>query len=349
MIPIYDSADILSGYSVSFTSNGKPKGYVILNSSSKCIEDPVVAFSLDGSDIYSTITNEYKHLDNSSYNKLPKCLYSSNPIEYGIEIKNAGNTYIYNENNTLVTKDNYKARSKYSSTNNVTSAKFMDSFVGHEGRPKGKIATQYDIKGASGFTPLVMGNMPSYKNDNSTAGSYGEGNCGPTCLTNICKFFYEKRGLTRLRDTAKDSLYGIALTKRWWYTYQRLAGYVEYHATGRNSGTDFSKMGPALCTYATRRGYHTFVGNNIGSDWTQYTRIMRYLDYPIMMCVSGWGEGFHNHCGHCIIAVGYLRLSNGKRFVRIVDEWHPTDYMYCLLQTGSGFTDISGFPVNIYK
>lgn len=349
MIPIYDSADILSGYSVSFTSNGKPKGYVILNSSSKCIEDPVVAFSLDGSDIYSTITNEYKHLDNSSYNKLPKCLYSSNPIEYGIEIKNAGNTYIYNENNTLVTKDNYKARSKYSSTNNVTSAKFMDSFVGHEGRPKGKIATQYDIKGASGFTPLVMGDMPSYKNDGSIAKIYGEGNCGPTCLTNLCKFFYEKRDLYYLRDSAKDNVYYKEASGNWWYTYQRLAGYVEYHATGRNSGTDFSKMGPALCTYATRRGYHTFVGNNIGSDWTQYTRIMRYLDYPIMMCVSGWGEGFHNHCGHCIIAVGYLRLSNGKRFVRIVDEWHPTDYMYCLLQTGSGFTDISGFPVNIYK
>lgn len=179
-----------------------------------------------------------------------------------------------------------------------------------------------------------MDKMPSYKNDGLTAGDYSEGNCGPTCLTNLAKFFYDERGKSKLEDTS------------WSNTYKKLRTGCGYVATGLNAGTAMQNMGPALTNYAKGRGYSCTVGStNLGCNWTNFTQVLA-TNIPVLVGVNGW-ENSTKYVGHDIIAVGYLRLSDGQKFLRIVDEWHSDDDRYCVLNTGTGFTSIEGYTVQI--
>jgi hypothetical protein len=332
-IPIYDSNDNLTGYSVSFTSKGKPDGYIILSSSSPNKNDPVIDFSLSGTDMYTTLQNKFQSSNkNSSSCKINKRLYNTSQFEYGVDITDNNADYVYDTENSFLTKNEYKSNYSYNSTStNTNSATIFDGFVGHDGPPSGTIATQHDITGASGFTPLIMGDMPSRNNDGKTAGEDGEGNCGPTCLTNIAMFYCEERGKSQLEDTS------------WNYTYTRLSMGCGFYSSGT---TLVQNMGPALTDYANHRGYSCTFGSDIGYDWTSYTQTLYNQNIPIYVNVQGYDDS-GKLSGHSIVALGYLRLTDGQNFIRVVDEWDPTDYRYCVLYTGTGFTAIDGYPVTI--
>lgn len=344
-VPIYNTHNIITGYSVSFTSNGNPKGYIVLSSTSPNQNDPLVEFSLSGTDLYSQLKSKFQSINSNANYSINKRLYNTYPLEYGVDISDNNKSYVYDTQNSFTTKDSYE--SKYADS--ASSAGLGDGFVKHDGPPNGTIATSYNIAGCVGFTPLVMDEMASYLYDGRTAHDYQEGNCGPTCLTNLCKFFHDERGKTALRDPADDTRYGSDPVKSWWYTYHRLALGCFYDHI---NGTPNQDMGPALIDYATHRGYACTVGGNIGYDWTTYTQTLFYYDEPIMVFVSGYNDAHTEIEGHDIIALGYLRLTDDQRFIRVVTEWYgdnvqPTDDRYCVLNTGTGFTDIQGYPVSI--
>lgn len=329
-IPIYDTNNILYGYSISFTSNNKPDGFVVFAYDGKNNKNPVIEFSLKGKVIYSRIEDSAKStsnvvIDESTSRKLIKRLYYTKPFEYGVDMSTNKGTYVWDTDGTFVPKNKFK------STHPVTShISFWDAFYGFQ--ISGTINNYNELLGADTFTPVIMNAMPSYSNDGKTAGEDKEGNCGPTALTNVIKYYHDVLGFSGLINTNISD------------TYKQLSSLSGYTPA---NGTSPSKEGYALSMYCLPRMYACTVGNDIGYNWSNITAAIDKQE-PVLVNAYGYDSETSDQIdGHAIVAVGYLSTTDQSEYLQIVDEWDQTADVCCRFGNGTGFINMICYPVSI--
>lgn len=336
IVGVYDANNTITGYSVSFTNNDQPDGYIILSTNTRDYSNPIMQFSLSGKDVYDSLQGTIPAgngiiINRTATQQLPRHLYNSSPFEYGIDVSTNNGSYIFDTDESLISKDTYE-KSRNTSTSNIP---FDKAFI-HNSLPSGTpvSSSTYTITGAANFIPLLMSDMPSWYGDGKTAGADSEGNCGPTCLTNICYFFSYERSVSNLLKNNKIS-----------DTYNALSYNCAYTPAG---GTLDSELVPALKDYTFAREINCSISSDLQNNWTAYTQHLNWSNQPIMMSVHGYSSATSSTIdGHDIIAVGYMRMTDNSTYLRIINEWDPNTNEYVRFDLGYGLTSTDGYAVSM--
>ena len=347
--PVVDFQDTVTGFSVSFSVFGKNAGYLVLS----FIEDddqPVVMYSLDGMGLYECLESQDKRFISSEDNvTIPKKLITDSMINYYLEIKTekeklffSNSSVIQADSNTTDLKTNtfaedmldkkqypivkfleYNADKKTILRSGLWNDAFVNSISG--------TAIEYRVlPGAFSFEPKKMTEYPAYSNPSLNAGAFNENNCGPTALTNLIKYYVEKRGKSvlllnndlRQTYTKISQLSGYTPTNSMFFTgigsLSQYGSFVNYPIT------------PAVFVLNTWDVYKTNLDNNHG----------------IIILVRG-DDSSGNVIGHYAFVLGYTKLSNGAQYLRICNGWDNSPNRFIKFRP-SCLSFFGGYCIKIY-
>lgn len=157
----------------------------------------------------------------------------------------------------------------------------------------------------------------------------GEGNCGPTAMLNLIKYYAFCRNMIKLINVNLS------------YTYNSLVSACNYNpATGGLTATD-AKNG--LKSYVQSRGYSfsatdywwdtfNWFKDDINNNWTVYVSVRGYDYQP-------------KEVGHAVVAIGYIEYSNGSRYLRVMDGWRNNTDRYVIFD--DHFVSVKGIVIKI--
>ncbi len=285
-----------------------------------------------------------------------KFLISDTMTNYGIELSMDGNNKVLDESGNLVDTEKYLNRSKErtkklnSLTENSSafgfkanteeivqrinselmggkSSNFWNAFYSNV--PNLNSSSQVNVIYTVSFTPLVMSDMPAYSGS-GTAGTYNEGNCGPTAFTNFIKYYKEKRNKTNLytSGTIED-------------TYNRLCVLSDYNPT---DGVFDNKVLSTFNTYIPERGYSVSSGQFWFNWWSDFTGDID-SGKPLILRVGG-NDSSGDHLGHFVVVMGYCKDTSNAGYLRIADGWNATTHRYVKFKP-SDLDEFYGFSITI--
>jgi len=342
VIPVVNGYEELIGVLITYKFKGDPCGYLVL-SLIETDDNPVVAFSLEGEDIFTSMSRVGGYTNNSS--KIKK-LYSETMTSFSIETANGKG--ILKSNGVIEDKDEFIKNSKamadrvkelypdvVEKIDTATQIFYGKStkliYDAFSGVPSGTIQSQGNLTGATTFTPVLMKDMPAYNDYTKTAGSQNEGNCGPTALTNVIKYYHEKRGKTGLLR------YGDLRI----YTYGRLSFLSGYHP---DIGMNTSVVISTLTTYASEQGFTCSGGAYWLNLWSDFTRDIN-ADKAIVLFVKGKIDDKDSN-GHFVVVLGYRQHTNNAQFLRVADGWYASNNRFVKFKPVE-LTSFRGFCVPI--
>lgn len=347
IIPIIDGAEEVIGYSISFKENETPCGYVILDMSDNYDSNPIVEYSLDGIDPYTAMSNsatkKFSKIEAKTLKS--KKLRSETFYNYGIELATEQGYKVYSSSDGLVSKDIYDKNAKIK-TSKITEVKkesqnnkknekeyikastnFWDAWLD---TAPGTAKTTKTITKASSFVSLNMSQMPSYSGSGYTAGYYEEGNCGPTSLTIIVKYWDECRGMSNLLKSNSVTT-----------TYKRLSKLSGYTPV---EGTVTANLISAIKDYAKEQGYTAKVSNYLFDTWSNFKGD---LDGNKTIFLSVGGKDADGvELGHASVVFGYRITTDGSKYLRIANCWDTSTNRYIKFKP-SELSWFNGYAVSI--
>lgn len=343
IIPIVDGIGETMGYSISFVSKGEPSGYVIIDLEDETDENPIVEFALNGIDPYTGMTEMAEEIYSQiNVKAIQKVIRSEYYYNYGVEIQTDDGEKVFTSDNRLEEKSEYDKEAKQRTIefneyekkvlegSEEVYAKATNSFwTAWVAETSGTVTSMCTIAGAVGFKALDMETMPSHDGDNDSAGDDKEGNCAPTALTTLMKYWDECRSKKDLliKDSTDD-------------TYVRLAELAEYDP---KSGTKTTKAVQAIKKYAKERGYSATVDDYWMNYWSDFTRDLQkgktvYLDIQ--------GKDWDGKIvGHAAVAFGYRETTDG-RYLKVANGWSESSDTYIRFKA-NGLTAFDGYAVTI--
>lgn len=172
--------------------------------------------------------------------------------------------------------------------------------------PTSTISKSKTITGASGFSTLNMAHMPAYANGNYNNGLANEGNCAPTALTTIAKYWAEKRGKTRLKV-------GTDIRN----TYRAVAKASKY----KNKGLTDSEMVNGIKAYAKDKKYTATVNGYLLNNWSDFTRDLNNNKTVLLALGAKTTRG---NSYHASVAFGYAEMKDGSKYLRVANGWNTS-------------------------
>lgn len=332
---IYSINNELYGYELTFATEFENCGYVVLELNS---DAPVVEFALSGANIQTSLLKLNSSIKQTSINSADvinenNSLIFLTPYVYGINVKSGNESYVINTNGDILYYNDINALTIKKSEVSVQSNSgniFNDFYTISK---NAGLHSYYTIKNGTSFVPVEMSGMPAHSSNGSgKAGDYSEGNCGPTCLTNIVKYYKEQRGFSNLlKNNSVNS------------TYNDLSSRVGYSPT---LGTQWWNCGGALKNYVSSRNYKCTVDSYVDDSWEDFVRDIS-RDYMILMNIRG-NNGNGTNVGHLLVGIGWATSYSGTRYIRVVDGWNNHVNRYVVFN-GTNFTSFEGCGVNIYN
>ena len=229
----------------------------------------------------------------SSYSIVDDDILYTDFINYSLKIKADSNELLFNQTGNLESFDTAKAKSTKSSP---TADTFFNDYIDFPSNSSG-IDDVWSIPGAF-IDALVMGDMPNV--------SSGEGNCGPTSLTNTVKLYAESR------VNNQDPLRDLKLNGSDNDTYNRLVQLSGYCASDAAS---MSELLNALKSYSSERGHSCSIDNYWLDLWGDFTRDLK-ANKPILLYTSSSAG-----TAHAQVVVGYYLYKNGAQYLKIFSGW----------------------------
>lgn len=320
--PLLDASENINGYHITFKNHSAPAGYIVLRTDGS-LKDPLAEYSLEGEGavIYLNKTvaaavSHTKYMSNSIVIEEP--IYNIQPLVYYKKVKvNNQEMAIFASGkqldcDSIEFKDIIKASKVYS--NSIDKGDTWDSIMDF-GEAEGIITETRIIADVENFTPSVMGDLVV---------TNGDGNCVPTCATNIAAFFDECRsGNETLILGSRQNAYNAIVTEIG-------AEHAIAHQDGLNGLKDFCED----------RGYLLSYDNYWFDLWSDFTRDVNN-NKPIWVSV-GVGEE-----GHSMMCVGYvIRYVDGKgtNYLRVATGW--TADIGSVAQF-NGFDRLNGYSLTI--
>lgn len=102
----------------------------------------------------------------------------------------------------------------------------------------------------------------------------------------------------------------------------------------------YIKNGPTLSTIGLRQGFKHMGFPLKRQNLKNYEQLKTAIAEGQPVCILLSTQGFH---WHWVMAIGWLEYSNGQRYLRIVDNWHPSPERYYKLPKDAEWIHASAF------
>ena len=328
-IPMVNAHNALTGYCLSFTQNGNPHGYAVVD----LVAESVSEFSLDAGavNIYDTLSaNASKHghhVDNRNGQKIRALSLDDfyiPTVDNGDDtLTDASGNAVDNTDFTQLENNAITDNTDASDGANMYSASSMPSDCGDVFKnnwsacASGCTSTKtVDISLATNWRPI---------NEISTENVVGRYACAVTAMAEICDMYYV-HGYTDLFPSnpvqnASTGDVNSSMTSAY-LSLWNLSSTTSSSSSGSIilGGTSNANIGYAIVTYAHSKGY-----NNSGDctfSGQTYSNFTSALDggYPCIVC-------FRNASGseeHAIVAYGYLNVAFGSTlndYLHVANGW----------------------------
>lgn len=319
------------GYIVSFTNQSLPMGYIVLSCEDG--EYPIVEFALEGQSVYHYLVQQFDIINSTASSSAISCglneLFSSpitfeenvlytDFIRYAIRITNGTQSALFDQFSQITNCSELDVMTESAPTSDT----FFDDYIELPNESGSK--TIGNITGANSISALVMSNMPNVTS--------GEGNCGPTSLTNIAKLYAEfslkdnGSGLRNLKVNGSDT-----------DTYNR---FVEISGYSSGNPVSTSTLVSSIKSFAIERGYRCSTTDYISDLWTDFKRDIN-ANMPILLYTSSSAG-----TAHAQVVVGFWEYTNGGKYVKILSGW--TSYPTFLKFKPSSLNKFNGYCIAIF-
>lgn len=292
-------------------------------------EFPVVEFSTEGENIYTILENYVLSTGGKIDKTERKVLYSILPFQYGLKYKKDGKTKIidtmFGEQNLVIYKDISKKLKQFNKVKKVdevgiNSGTIWDGIIDYSELPGTYVASK-SIIGASSFEPSIM---TDFRQD--------KGNCAPTAITNLMKYYYQKRNKTKIlvNNSVED-------------TYEKIV-----ELAGKEEGYYWSEIKSVTVDYLNYVKYNYSTVNYWFDYWSDFKRDLDD-DWPVLTAVDHFNDK-GERTGHTVVALGYhIRKVDGKdvNFLQVADGWYRTTFRYLNFDYYKSVL-IDGFCVKVY-
>ena len=338
VIPIENVDGDITGYSISFSSLGKPMGYVVLDLSDNTDVNPIVEYSLEGSDPYTSIANRVVN-NNLDITNISEKMISLGAFSYAVQVHTKDDVKMISQQGKTIDLSTYKIRydkleqssekqtTKSGEEYGKSTVNFWDAWLD---TAPGVAKNQKTIYGTNTFVSLDMSKMPSYYGDGLTAGDHDEGNCGPTAVTTIMEYWRVCRAKSNLIADRKIDL-----------AYARIAALLKYDP---EAGTFNHNIKSAVEKYAEDQGYEATVDNYWTDTWSDFTRDINN-DITILTQVGGKDDD-GKQIGHYCVAFGYRENKDGSRFLQVANGWDNSCNRFLKFKP-SELNQFNGFAISI--
>lgn len=320
------------GHLVTFNKASKPAGYIVLSHQEE--DYPIIEFAFDGESVYEyleeqietnreTLNRNLKQ-KSSTYTIASQNVLYTDFINYSLKVQDdKDDVLLFDQNGqTTVFSDTSSDIMPYSDT-------FWDDYYNYP--PEGSSAehTGNYLSAAIWSGAVKMSDMAS-----------GEGNCGPTSLTDVIKIY----ACDYIVSTGVELNYtGLRINNSNKDTYNRL---VELSGYSCSEPASMSELISGLKAYVKERQYNCSVGNYWFDFWSDFTRDVDNRKPILLYTSSSAGSA------HAQVVVGYYTFTNSNtnestRYLLIHSGWRSTPSY--LKFKPSSLNHFNGYCVTISK
>lgn len=339
IVPISNGTEICS-YCVSFTTDGIPDGYIVVDSNRYAV-DNVTEFCFSGKGIYDLLCENYG--ERVDVNSNEKTIYSTGLFDYAIAV-NDEQTVFYNSTHELLDRSTLTSQcnmtteiksdlgistaTRGSSTFSLDDDKetYYNGFFTSGTITSTGTCTPKTITNAGSFTPSLMS---EYRVENGYSG-----NCTPTAAANLLSYYMENRSFSNLGNSRQD-------------IYDRIVSGSGWNQFG-NSGMSLSDAKKGMKSVVTAADY-SFSSTDYWFDpWSSWKRDLGN-NYPVLTAVYGYRQddsGNWIEVGHSIVAIGYREYTSGANYLQVYDGWNQTSDKYIYFNANY-FTSIEGMCIKV--
>ena len=327
IIPIYDSLNTISAYSIGFTDGEEDKGYVVINTDLS--QDMVRQFALSGKDLYDRTIGISQGKNEIL---LERKMFESGPFKYVVR-GNKNGIKVYFDGGQAIDKEKFEnGFAEYKEIKNEIKEKGITT----RSTPLGNFidAIQYEDDGlfdgltvATSYRIFVMDEIQ----ENAESGEYiypftqsqfvqpgdSYANCAPTALTNIMGYYFHAWEYTSILQTPRTGVNYLHAT------YDAIVEESGYDRT--TGGLSLYEVSSGIRGYILHRTpYYSAVNTFSNNSWSNYIFELG-LDCPIYTSMAGFlytGQNWDPD-SHGVVAVGYKTFTNGTKYLNVLTGHDP--------------------------
>ena len=326
VIPIKSLDGELNGYCINFSKNGTPNGYLVIDAHHTGI-NYIREFALDGPGLYALMSIK----SGSTTMPTEQIIYSTDPFQYAIKIKEIGIEKYYNTNGVTLTAA--KQMEQFPTANVYARAvsngemsllgtgTYRNAFFDGWNLTSYTAANDCIITGASTYWPYTMKELDGV----------GRANCGPTAVTNILGLMNE-RGLS-----------GILLYDDIFETYNQVVLDMNFNPN-TTMGTIYANVKNGIQEYVQDRGFLITLSSLTSNAWSEFKRCAD-SDRANLIFIQGDDDELLPG-GHFLVGIGYRIMNDGTKYLRVIDGWNDTVNRFMQFDS-SLIYDIHGTRVHI--
>lgn len=365
VIPIYDSVNTISAYSIGFTDGEEDKGYVVINTDLS--QELVREFALTGKDLYEMNTAKYD--DRKDLVITERKLYESGSLTYAMKAKKSGND-VYIDRNKIITKSEFeeriqkhkefkeqeRQRKRVVAKSTTDTGYFLDAIVSGNYDVFDGLVTEYaeELSWLNSIRTQSINGFPVRQEDFQE--EIFENNSEPVALTNIVLLYYlsgsnltenpYKNLLKTVENSSNPSLE---------VTYNTIVNYIDYEYIDYD--TQYLETIDVL---ADMLGYIDYVegcGYDILSSPFYEETSADFAaavdrDHPVHTTLYDvwWDDDLERWITDyfVVVTIGYKVLSNSTCYLNIIDGF-TLSYDRWINSNDTLLSSVQGVEINIYK
>lgn len=364
VIPIYDSVNTISAYSIGFTDGEEDKGYVVINTDLS--QELVREFALTGKDLYEMNTAKYD--DRKDLVITERKLYESGSLTYAMKAKKSGND-VYIDRNKIITKSEFeeriqkhkefkeqeRQRKRVVAKSTTDTGYFLDAIVSGNYDVFDGLVTEYaeELSWLNSIRTQSINGFPVRQEDFQE--EIFENNSEPVALTNIILLYY-LRGSNLTENPYENLLKTVENSSNpsLEVTYNTIVNYIDYEYIDYDTqyvGTiDVLADMLGYIDYVEDCGYDILSSPFYEESSADFAAAVD-RDHPVHTTLYDvwWDDDLERWITDyfVVVTIGYKVLSNSTCYLNIIDGF-TLSYDRWINSNDELLTSLEGIEINIY-